>query len=528
MSQLIPVNKPSDGLPSPPGSENELAHEEPVASHRFLFFNLVPSWTVSFLTHVILLVIFAIWVLQTPSEPEVSFEASSVAGEQLDTVNFDFDSLDSETNPLDSMEEMEVKEETTLTDLAPTEIETDTAMSPLVDNELFSLSATNAVGPTLAGMSGIGETSSRSGDARAANGKKFGATPESEESVELALEWLAKHQLGDGSWNFDHTIDGEGTRSRKNPGTMTAARAGATGLALMTFLGCGETHQNGKYKENVRRGLEYLTDKRGRRANGGFSFYVGDRSDEMYSHGICAIVLCEAYGMTNDTWLKGYSQGSIDYIKFAQHPQGGWRYDPKQAGDTSAVGWQLMALKSAKLGGLDVDNEVLSKAGEFLDRVSFKTGTYYGYETAPTEISRRDLGRTAIGLLCRMYMGWNKNNPSLIEGVEWIAKEGPDIGTRAFPDSVNMYYNYYATQLLKQYGGELWKPWNEKMRDFLVERQDTAGNERGSWYFANGDLGASRGGRLYCTCMSAMTLEVYYRYSPIYKDEAVEKPFDLD
>jgi hypothetical protein len=38
----------------------------------------------------------------------------------------------------------------------------------------------------------------------------------------------------------------------------------------------------------------------------------------------------------------------------------------------------------------------------------------------------------------------------------------------------------------------------------------------GSWN-PTGDHGAGPGGRLYQTCLSVMTLEVYYRYMPMYQ-----------
>jgi hypothetical protein len=57
------------------------------------------------------------------------------------------------------------------------------------------------------------------------------------------------------------------------------------------------------------------------------------------------------------------------------------------------------------------------------------------------------------------------------------------------------------------------------MRDYLVRMQKRDGSETGSWYLT-GSFDAD-GGRLYCTAMATMTLEVYYRYSPIYRDEAV-------
>jgi len=64
------------------------------------------------------------------------------------------------------------------------------------------------------------------------------------------------------------------------------------------------------------------------------------------------------------------------------------------------------------------------------------------------------------------------------------------------------------------------------MRPKLVNTQAKAGPDKGSWYIG-GDHGASSGGRLYCTSMCAMVLEVYYRHMPIYKQDAADDEFQL-
>jgi len=42
-----------------------------------------------------------------------------------------------------------------------------------------------------------------------------------------------------------------------------------------------------------------------------------------------------------------------------------------------------------------------------------------------------------------------------------------------------------------------------------------------------GDHGSERGGRLYCTSMATMILEVYYRHMPIYGKQAATEEFPL-
>ena len=89
-----------------------------------------------------------------------------------------------------------------------------------------------------------------------------------------------------------------------------------------------------------------------------------------------------------------------------------------------------------------------------------------------------------------------------------------------------MYYNYYATQVLRHYGGEDWTNWNEVMREYLIETQSKNGHQEGSWFF-DGPHGTQQGGRHFSTSMATMILEVYYRHLPIYGTKATEVEFPL-
>jgi hypothetical protein len=176
-------------------------------------------------------------------------------------------------------------------------------------------------------------------------------------------------------------------------------------------------------------------------------------------------------------------------------------------GDTSAVGWQLMALKSARASGIEVPSVVWSRAARFLDSVAERDGAVYGYNRPGASA-----GTTAVGLLCRMYLGWPVDHAPLTAGADMLAEPGPSAD--------NMYLNYYATQVLHQLGGSRWREWNGRMRTQLVDSQVREGHEQGSWFVDGGDDdGATAGGRLYVTAMSIMTLEVYYRYLPIYRSD---------
>ena len=100
----------------------------------------------------------------------------------------------------------------------------------------------------------------------------------------------------------------------------------------------------------------------------------------MYAHGQATIVLCEAFLMTGDEQLREPAQRAVNFIVQAQHPAGGWRYRPGEAGDTSVLGWQLMALQSARAASLEVAPESFALADHFLDTVQHQNGALYAYQ----------------------------------------------------------------------------------------------------------------------------------------------------
>ncbi|MEX0938590.1 MAG: prenyltransferase/squalene oxidase repeat-containing protein [Pirellulales bacterium] len=357
-----------------------------------------------------------------------------------------------------------------------------------------------------------GALSGRTEDARAARVELYGGTPGSERAVARALKWLAAHQLEDGGWSFDHRT-GECQGRCPHPGRFSPARNGATAIALLPFLGAGHTHRQGAYRRNVEAGLNYLVRSMQLQNDMGS---LAEQFGFMYSHGLAAIALCEAYAMTKDPALREPAQRAINYIVYAQDPVGGgWRYVPQMPGDTSMVGWQLMALKSAHMAGLKVPAETIVKTSQFLDSVQSDGGAIYGYVgKTPGEAT------SAIGLLCRMYLGWKRDHDALQRGMQHIQSLGPVSG--------NVYYTYYAAQVVFHYTqgrGSGWKAWNEKMREHLVKTQATEDHLEGSWYESNTVHGPDQGGRLYCTAMSAMILEIYYRHMPIYGYAATESEF---
>jgi hypothetical protein len=344
---------------------------------------------------------------------------------------------------------------------------------------------------------------SRSAEGKAFLLKKYGGTPASEAAVSRALAWFASIQRRDGSWNFDDVGQASHAGTADNP-------MGATSYVLLAFLGAGQTHREGEHKTNVAQGLNFLirharsvpagVDLRGPNVEEHHNFYV---------QGAAATALCEAFTMTKDRRLRVPAQRAIDFIVNAQDPHGGgWRYEPREAGCTSVSTLQLMALISAQNAGWKIPPQTLEQISHFYDTVQCDGGPTgrYCYRAAERSYKSASTAQAALG---RMYLGATRDDEDLQAAVALLDARGP---------YDNRYYCYYATQVLKNWGGDEWDRWNQSMRDELIRTQIAdEGPARGSWTPLQRGPTDLAGGRLFTTALSTMTLEVYYRHLPLYE-----------
>jgi len=347
----------------------------------------------------------------------------------------------------------------------------------------------------------------RTSPGRAALVARQGGSAQTEQAVEAALRWLAAAQSPDGRWDADrfgagHEKQVEG-RDRGRAGAD--ADTGITGLALLAFLGAGHTHQRGPYKDTVQRGLDFLIRSQADNGNLGGQAQIYAM---MYSHGMATLALGEAHAMTQDLRLRLPLERAIAYTLTAQHPsEGGWRYRPAERGDTSQLGWQLMALRSAESSGIEVPAKTKRLMVRFLKSVSY--GDHGGLAAyRPGERTTRPM--TAEALVCRQFLGMARSNPASDEAGQFLMTELPGQGLS------NLYYWYYGTLGAYQLQGEHWERWNEALRSELVRSQRQEGDLAGSWDVDQ--MWGSYGGRVFSTALGAMCLEVYYRYLPLYAE----------
>lgn len=369
------------------------------------------------------------------------------------------------------------------------------------------------------------------------------STPLTEAAIERGLAYLNQQQQADGSWTFSN----EPTESAEVELAMPSFRAdaGATGLALLSFLGAGYDHFGtdapGRYRTTVQRGLDYLV--RQQAASG--ELYP-EASDEeawqvarFYSHGIASLALCEAYGMTGDPALREPAQKALNYLKRTQVSNlGGWRYTPGVNADLSVTGWQVMALRSGQLAGLRVSPETLSRAEYFVELCRERSGRRVRFcynPKASADDPRTQHGRkpgtvmTSVGLLLKMYLGANRKSAQMQLGADHLLENLPKLGDDDTPARTSTldnplrdtYYWYYATQVMFHMGGDYWQAWNEALHPMLVATQVNGTDLHGSWnpMTPTPDKWSRFGGRHYVTTMNLLSLEVYYRHLPLYENE---------
>jgi len=361
---------------------------------------------------------------------------------------------------------------------------------------------------------------------RSARAVRGGASPASEQAVERALDWLARHQDADGRWDGGiaryedgEVVDGDDDFTAHCPPGQVCfgecayweADTGLTGLALLTYLGAGYTHKEGKYAATITKGLNFLMSKQ--KPDGdlrGVSTTVG-----MYCHAMATLALCEAYALTLDDRLLNRAERAVGFLARARAQDGqAWRYEPRAPiGDTSILGWVVMALKSAREVGIPIANQESLEKGamRWLDRVaagkSRGLARYQPWdESTPT--------MTAEAWVCRQFLGIGGPGPSSSEAAAHLLEHESDKG------ETNVYYWYYATLAMYQHGGQPWRRWNDRLRDRLVDLQRKSGHQAGSWDPDDSVYGA-RGGRIYCTALAALSLEVYYRYLRLYDEPSL-------
>ena len=357
------------------------------------------------------------------------------------------------------------------------------------------------------------------------------AAPKTEQAIELGLAWLVREQKEDGSWTLHNTPADSNSRVKRVNSDMAA-----TGLAILAFQGAGYNHKEFKYSSQLQAAISWMIQNQ--KANGELYIDADKYSNDscrFYSHGIAALALAEAYGMTQDEELRPAVQKALDYIAETQHPRlGGWRYFAGFEADTSVTGWMMMAMQSGKLAELNVEESTWAGIRRWLEMArSPARESLFRYNPEALDKASTRHGRdptpcmTSVGLLMQLYLGWDRMDNRLSDGADYILQNLPDDSSVTKRDT---YYWYYATQIMRHVGGESWQQWHDALHPLLTKSQIKENQLSGSGQQANPLAGSwdpinpvpdrwgAQAGRLYVTTMNLLSLEVDYRLLPLYDD----------
>ncbi|MBR6434993.1 MAG: hypothetical protein IKS45_00650 [Thermoguttaceae bacterium] len=352
---------------------------------------------------------------------------------------------------------------------------------------------------------------------------KYGGSEETERAVHLALRWLKSRQSEDGAW----TINSDNAKPSLNVN-------GATGLAALPFLAAdGLKWTNGsewssEYKDAVEKGLNYLI-QHGKTGEDFKGVRYCEPGEPFYNHALATLALGEALVMSKNKAYIEPAQGGLEYILFSQNPDSGaWDDSANPPIYITSMYWNVETLRvySNFLIYKKASYEKLCKTNQnvpsFLDSVQTATADA---RLASDFITTK----AAQELLLRMNLYRFDAIPGLEPSLERLCKIGP---------TNDSYYNYIVTQILFNYGGAPWKEWNAAMREKLINAQIQTGTEAGAWDFSKDstkDAASIQNDErgfpslpLIDTALSALTLETYYRYKPLYLKREYGNGFPIE
>ena len=226
---------------------------------KFLVFQATPAWLVSTLVHVIILLVLGLVTIADPTQIVNVLSASSstddgpemeeFAIEQID--DSDLSEMEEVSEPVDVSETMEISEPLEVEPMEVAAVELD--MSDLQSE----MAPTAASLQTLASMTAQ-PMGSRSSDMKKKMLRDYGGTPSSEAAVTEALKWFSRHQMPNGGWTYQHDLVCKGRCGDACDASYNKSYNAATAMALLPFLGAGQTQLSGEFRQNVKLGLFFL------------------------------------------------------------------------------------------------------------------------------------------------------------------------------------------------------------------------------------------------------------------------------
>lgn len=347
-----------------------------------------------------------------------------------------------------------------------------------------------------------------------------------DQSVERSLTWLSKQQRPDGSFPTD-------------PGGQPAV----TALCLMAFASHGHLPGQGKYGDQLEKGIEYILSCQKR---SGLVALECPNTEEIprnvlrdtgnnavYNHAIGATALCEFYGLADgtDRQAEAIEKAIKTSLTMQKWPKkrdselGGWRYlrrtaSPDVQSDLSVTAWQIMFLRSAKNSGFEVPAQSLTDGVNYvLNTYDAKEKTFHLFDSPNRDPRAFSRGMAGAGILALAHSGVH-DRPESIGAAKFLLRVpcvpyGEDdpvkVGGSWYPDRYH-YSAFMATQAMYQMGGKYWRQHFPPTVKALIENQSPDGSWPPEKHQYDG-----RFGNAYTTALVVLALGAPNQLLPIFQ-----------
>lgn len=277
--------------------------------------------------------------------------------------------------------------------------------------------------------------------------------PDTQEVITEGLDWLAYQQHKLGHW----------TAQGRYPTAMTA-------LAGLAFLCEGSTTTQGKYAENLRRAVDFLT--RRSRANG----LVGDADDERYTygHGFAMLFLSQVLGEEEDLdrrrELIEVLTKAVVFTGQAQTKAGGWGYVSAKDGsgydEGSTTITQVQGLRGCRNAGIPVPKEIIDNAVNYIHNCTNKSegGVQYSSKGGG---SRPAI--TAAAIAC-LYNAGEYDDVYVPKMMQYCEK---NLKLDSHDSFGHWHYaHFYYAQVQYREGGDRWESYFDDIRRRLLREAE--------------------------------------------------------
>ena len=275
--------------------------------------------------------------------------------------------------------------------------------------------------------------------------------------VDKGLKWVSKNQSKDGHWE---AFGGQ------YPLTMT-------GLSGMALLMQGSTLREGKYKDNIRRAVDWLMARSMPNGMIGNPNIPGEAGRYMYGHGYALLFLSSVYGeeeegerrrkledilmraakFTRDAQTQRESTRFKDPKTGKMQKLGGWGYISAKEGNNFDEGsvtiTQVQALRAARDAGIVVPPDAIQEAVNYLqESTNEQGGVIYSLAGGGGGEGRPALTSAAIS--CGFSAG-DYNSPLVKKWLTFAKQVVQPVGDVRFAQH-DEYTHYYFAQAIYKLG----------------------------------------------------------------------------